>query len=271
MPAPWQLRRGERRNYKRLLFEELLCLDARWLARKKLIPKDWSTRRYDFSFVIPPIAALTLTNRTAKILMRDGREQTVAIHWQHNGGIGYGSIRPMLVCQCGYGAFRLFDCFGAFRCYRCAIAFGVRYASQQVSRKGRKYLQSQRLRPLLGRISKPQHNSQTIVHAPQDLWCLALEIAPDRNQFRTPQVQGQAAYRVHAKAYQHVSGRSRPHRRCLGRVARSGDLPPPSPPSREGHRSPRQRCVFRRGGAQRGGTSSAQYLVDHIFVYRRRD
>jgi len=147
---PWQLRRGERRNYKRPLFEELLCLDARWLARKKLIPKDWSTRRYDFSFVIPHIAALTLTNSTAKILTCDGREQTVAIHWQCNGGIGHGSMRPMFVCQCGYGAFRLFDCFDAFRCHQCAIAFGVRYASQQVSRKGRKYLQSQRLRRFLG-------------------------------------------------------------------------------------------------------------------------
>jgi len=150
MPMPWQLRRGERRNFKRPLFEELLCLDARWLARKKLILKDGSTRRYDFSFVIPPIAALTLTNRTAKILTRDGREHTVAIHWQHNGGIGYGSIRPMFVCQCGYRAFRLFDCFGAFRCHSCAAAFGARYASQQVSRKGRKYLQSQRLRRFLG-------------------------------------------------------------------------------------------------------------------------
>jgi hypothetical protein len=56
----------------------------------------------------------------------------------------------MFVCQCGYGAFRLFDCFGAFRCNQCAIAFGVRYASQQVSHKGRKYLQSQRLRRFLG-------------------------------------------------------------------------------------------------------------------------
>jgi hypothetical protein len=148
MPA--QLRRGERHKYKRPLFEELLCLDARWLARKKLIPKDWSMRRYDFSFVIPPIAALTLTNNTAKILTRDGREQTVAIHWQRNGGIGYGTVRPFFVCQCGHGAFRLFDCFGAFRCHRCATAFGARYASQQVSRKGRKYLQSQRLRRFLG-------------------------------------------------------------------------------------------------------------------------
>jgi hypothetical protein len=158
---PLQLRRSERRNYKRPLFEELLCLDARWLARKKLIPKDWSTRRYDFSFVIPPIAALTLTNRTAKILTRDGREQTVAIHWQCNGGIGHGSIRPMFVCQCAYGAFRLFDCFGAFRCHQCAIAFGVRYASQQVSRKGRKYLQSQRLRRFLG-----EYPNSTAIHKP---------------------------------------------------------------------------------------------------------
>jgi hypothetical protein len=32
----------------------------------------------------------------------------------------------------------------------CATAFGARYVSQQVSRKGRKYLQSQRLRRFLG-------------------------------------------------------------------------------------------------------------------------
>jgi len=158
---PPQLGRGERRNYKRPLFEELVCLDARWLARQKLIPKDWSTRRYDFSFVIPPIAALTLTNRSAKILTRDGREQTLAIHWQHNGGIGYGSIRPMLICQCGYGAFRLYDVFDAFRCYRCATAFGARYASQQVSAKGRKYLQSQRLRRFLG-----EYPNSTTIHKP---------------------------------------------------------------------------------------------------------
>src|SRR5262245_41644379 len=150
MALPRQLRNAERRHYKRPLFEELVSLDARWLARKKLIPKDWSTRRYDFSFVIPHIAALTLTNHTAKILTRDGREQTVTIHWQRNGGIGHGSISPMFVCQCGYGAYRLYDVFDAFRCNQCAIAFGARYASQQVSRKGRNYLQSQRLRRFLG-------------------------------------------------------------------------------------------------------------------------
>src|SRR5215467_11058891 len=190
MALPRQLRNAERRNYKRPLFEELVSLDARWLARKKLIPKDWSTRRYDFSFVIPPIAALTLTNSTAKILTRDGREQTVAIHWQRNGGIGYGSIRPMFVCQCGYGAYRLYDVFDAFRCHQCAIAFGARYASQQVSGKGRKYLQSQRLRRFLGEypslsttIRKPLFMHRKTYDALLNRLC-QIEAKPERRKYK---------------------------------------------------------------------------------------
>jgi hypothetical protein len=46
MTMPPQLRQAaKRRNYKRPLFEELPYLDARCLARKKLVPKNWSTRR----------------------------------------------------------------------------------------------------------------------------------------------------------------------------------------------------------------------------------
>jgi hypothetical protein len=67
----------------------------------------------------------------------------------------------MFICRCGYRAFRLFDVYGAFRCYRCAIALGVRYASQQVSRNGRKYLQSQRLRRFLG-----EYPGCTTIHKP---------------------------------------------------------------------------------------------------------
>jgi len=76
------------------------------------------TPLYNFDFIIPHIATLTLTARTAEILSCDGRKQTVAIHWHRNNGIGYGSIRPMFICRCGYRAFRLFDVYGAFRCYR---------------------------------------------------------------------------------------------------------------------------------------------------------
>ena len=43
----------------------------------------------------------------------------------------------------------------------CATAFGVRYASQQVSRKDRKYLQSQRLRRFLGK-----YPNSTTIHKP---------------------------------------------------------------------------------------------------------
>ena len=112
--------------------------------------------------VIPAIAALTLTNRSATILTCEGREQTVAIHWLRNSGIGYNSTRPtFVVCRCGYGAFRLYDVFGEFRCQPCATAFGVRYASQQVSRNGRQNLQSQRLRRFLG-----EYPSFSTIHKP---------------------------------------------------------------------------------------------------------
>src|SRR5262245_38057196 len=43
----------------------------------------------------------------------------------------------------------------------CATAFGARYASQQVSRQGRKYLQSQRLRRFLG-----EYPNSTTIHKP---------------------------------------------------------------------------------------------------------
>jgi hypothetical protein len=59
------------------------------------------------------------------------------------------------------GAFRLHDVYGAFRCYSCATALGVRYASQQVSQQGRKYLQSQRLRRFLG-----EYPDRTTIHKP---------------------------------------------------------------------------------------------------------
>jgi hypothetical protein len=216
MAMPPQLRWVKRRNYKRLLFEELVSLDARWLARHRMIPKDWGRRVYpNFAFVIPHIATLILTARTAEIILCDGREQTVAIHWQHNGGIGYNSIRPMFVCRCGYGAFRLYDVYGAFRCYCCATALGVRYASQQVSRKGRKYLQSQRLRRFLGEypglstIRKPLFMHRKTYSALLTK-LRHIETNPESRKYKSKRLN-----RAHAKAHQYVSGRGGPHCRCL--------------------------------------------------------
>jgi hypothetical protein len=44
--------RGPARGYKpRQVLEELPCLDARMLARRKLFPRDYSTHRYNLSFL----------------------------------------------------------------------------------------------------------------------------------------------------------------------------------------------------------------------------
>jgi len=64
-------------------------------------------------------------------------------------------------CSFAIVAMTHFDCFDAFRCHSCATAFGARYASQQVSRQGRKYLQSQRLRRFLG-----EYPGTTTIHKP---------------------------------------------------------------------------------------------------------
>jgi hypothetical protein len=151
MAMPWQLRRAKRRpKQQRVLFEELVSIDTRWLARHKMVPKTWSKYSYDLSFIVPAIARLTLTAHTAEILSRDGREQTIPIHWQRIAGIGYGTARAMFVCKCQRRVFRLYDVYGAFRCKKCAIGLGVRYASQQRSAAGRSFLQAQRLRRFLG-------------------------------------------------------------------------------------------------------------------------
>jgi hypothetical protein len=61
-----------------------------------------------------------------------------------------GAIRPIFGCPCcSHHTFKLYDVFGELYCWKCAFA-RVRYASQQGSRKGRQYLQSQRLRRFLG-------------------------------------------------------------------------------------------------------------------------
>jgi hypothetical protein len=46
-------------------------------------------------------------------------------------------------------------------CGKCAFAGGARYASQQLSLKGRKYLQSQRLRRFLG-----EYPGRSTIHKP---------------------------------------------------------------------------------------------------------
>jgi hypothetical protein len=162
---PRQLLRAKRtrrhiKSQPRIVLEELPAIDVRWLSRKKLYPKDWSTRRYSFGSICPAIHEITLGPYRAELVL--------AMKWQYIRGSCQG-VRPMFECGCcGRRCFKLFYYQGRFGCYRCAIASGVRYASQQVSRKGRKYLQSQRLRRFLGEYpAAPQSTSR--IPSPQVL------------------------------------------------------------------------------------------------------
>ena len=78
MPMPPQLARSKRRNYKRPLFEELPSLDARWLARHDMVPKDWSRRTYDYSFIDPRFGGLIITSRDCEVVFPDGGAQTIS-------------------------------------------------------------------------------------------------------------------------------------------------------------------------------------------------
>jgi hypothetical protein len=150
MAMPKQLARAKRRNYKRPRFEELPSIDARWLARHDMVPRDWSRRTYDFSFIDPRFRGLVITARDCEIIFPDGGQQTVAIHWQAIEGMCQGTMRPLFGCPCcGHHCFKLFDLHGELYCKRCAAGRGAVYASQLQSAKGRALLQSHRLRRFL--------------------------------------------------------------------------------------------------------------------------
>lgn len=150
MAIPWQLRNAKRRNYKRPLFEELPSLDARWLARHQMIPRDFGRRVYDYSFIDPRFGGLILTPRVCEVIFPDGRQRLVSICWQHIQGMCVGTTRPLFVCPCcSNPCFKLYDLHGELYCKRCAAARGAIYLSQKQWSKGRPALQALRLRHFL--------------------------------------------------------------------------------------------------------------------------
>jgi hypothetical protein len=170
---PEQLQRGllekrrkplRSRRDKRPIIEELTVLDARAMARKRQIPRDYATWVYDF---IISQARLTVSAAKVEISSHDGRQQTVPVHWQTCGGImHHRAIRPMFVCKCQRQCFRLYDAGGAFRCCRCTGRLGIAYACQTVTPRARPVLQSKRLRQFLGEVpsSMPMHKPLLMHH-----------------------------------------------------------------------------------------------------------
>jgi hypothetical protein len=155
MPMPRQLadaqpRRRQRPSQPRTVLEELPAIDARWLARKKLLPRDHSTHRYSLDFLNPVIRWLTLSPRCAEFVLTNGTTQLVGITWLRVGGMCQ-SARAAFECpNCGHRCFKLFYYQGRFSgCCRC---IGVPYASQQRSTKNRPRLQAARLRLFLSAL-----------------------------------------------------------------------------------------------------------------------
>jgi hypothetical protein len=132
------------------VLEELPSIDCRWLARKKLFPKDYSTRRYSFDFINPAIHSLALGPRCAEFVLASGHTQSIPIVWLPIRGL-WQSMRPAFQCPgCDRNALRLFYRYGRFSgCYRC---IGVPYASQQRSTKDRPRLQAARIKVFLGQL-----------------------------------------------------------------------------------------------------------------------
>jgi hypothetical protein len=146
-----QRTRRRRKSQPRTVLEELPSIDARWLARKKLSPKDWSTRRYSFDFQSPAVIRhLALGPRCAEVVLATGETQLIAIKWLRISGMCQ-SARPVFECvNCGRQRFKLFYYQGRFNCYRCTNRLGVPYASQTITPKARPILQAKRLRQFLG-------------------------------------------------------------------------------------------------------------------------
>jgi hypothetical protein len=116
-----------------------------------MIPRDWGRRTYEFAWINPAFPVIVITARVIEISFKDGRCQQVApIHWQAIRGMCQGTMRPLFGCPCcSHHTFKLYDVYGELYCWKCAFARGVRYASQQLSDKGRQYLQATRLRHFL--------------------------------------------------------------------------------------------------------------------------
>jgi hypothetical protein len=145
--VPWQLRIKRKRRHRPLI-EELPCLDARTLARKRLFPGNHADKAIytDIGLALPCVHCLTLTRSQAEVSHRHGT-QLIPVHWSPISGLKK-SQRPVFVCpHCSRRAFRLFLSRGRFTCYRCC---GGIYASQAVHSANRPALQAERLRRFLG-------------------------------------------------------------------------------------------------------------------------
>ena len=106
---PPQLARAKRRNPKargyvpRPLVEQLDCISANDLARRKMFPNSWhSKHRFPYAtFRFPCLTSLIVSLAGIEATLTNGYTQLVAVRWIRTGFGGNQRQRPLFVCQCG--------------------------------------------------------------------------------------------------------------------------------------------------------------------------
>ena len=102
------------------------------LARRNMVPRDYSQRTYNLSLLIPAIRTLKLGPRAAELVLVDGQTQLIPIVWLRINGMCQ-SARPAFQCPgCGHNRFKLFYRHGRFSgCYP-ALACPTRHSNARL-------------------------------------------------------------------------------------------------------------------------------------------
>jgi hypothetical protein len=120
-------------------------IDIHDLCRWNAFPRDWDkSYLLEMPFRYPFVKSLLVSVQNVEVNHHSGYNQRIALHWARTG---FGRPRPLFVCQCGYGARRLFFRCGNLACRTCHKAV---YASQKNNQIGRKRLAASKLRLQLG-------------------------------------------------------------------------------------------------------------------------
>jgi hypothetical protein len=163
MPMPPQLARAQRRRPKnsepRPIVELTPHIDIHDLCRWNVFPDDWyKAHILEACFRYPFIKTLVITRQNIEINHVLDYTQRIALHWIRTG---FGKPRPIFVCECGYGARRLFLRHGHLACRHC---HRLTYASRQCDSNTRKRLQASKLRLTLGGLP---HINETMPPKPK--------------------------------------------------------------------------------------------------------
>jgi hypothetical protein len=131
----------------RLTVEDLKDrLSIRTLLRLRAFPPQRQLSRVNYieaPFRFPFIRSLRVGLTFIEVRHHSGRIQTLGVRWISTGHVGdVWHRRPLLVCNCGKAAQRLFSVNGHVACRHC---LNIPYASDQCSKGQRQLLKRKRI------------------------------------------------------------------------------------------------------------------------------